>query len=192
VTVSLALTGVSEALYSRPEWPTLGQALVDGTAGEGKGLLDLADRYYQRYHGQYTNLFDAFNTISCNDSPPGPSDTTIRATAQRWATRYPMFGLSFAAGLFTCQQWQPQRTVPPLPTAPDTAAKILVIGNLHDPATPYQGAVDLTKTLGNAELLSWDGQGHTSYLEGSSCVDDYVNAYLVKGTLPPASTTCPP
>ena len=164
MTPSLVLTGVSEALYSRPEWVTLGRALVEARDGAGKGLLDLADRYYQRYHGTYTNLFDAFITISCNDEPLGPSDATIRATAQRWATKYPMFGVNGAAGLFTCQQWQPERTVLPLPTAPNTAAKILVVGNVHDPATPYQGAVDLARTLGNAVLLSWNGQGHTSYL----------------------------
>ena len=48
------------------------------------------------------------------------------------------------------------------------------MGNLHDPATPYQGAKDLTHDLGNAELLSWNGEGHTSYLQGSSCIDNYV------------------
>jgi hypothetical protein len=191
VTANLVLTGVSEALYSRSDWPALGRALVDAQNGAGKGLLDLADQYYQRFQGHYSNLFDAFNTVSCNDSPPGPSDATIRATAQRWSKAYPMFGLNGAASLFTCQQWQPDRTVPPLPTAPDSAHTVLVIGNLHDPATPYQGAEDLAKTLGNARLLSWDGEGHTSYLEGSSCIDGYVDDYLVHGTLPPAHTTCP-
>ena len=190
VTASLVLTGVSEALYSRSDWPTLGHALVDARAGAGKGLLDLADQYYQRFDGHYSNLIDAFNTVSCNDSPPGPSDATIRATAQKWSHDYPMFGLNGAASLFTCQQWQPQRTVPPLPTAPNSAHTVLVIGNVHDPATPYQGAKDLTKTLGNARLLTWVGEGHTSYLEGSSCIDDYVDAYLVRGTLPPPDTTC--
>jgi pimeloyl-ACP methyl ester carboxylesterase len=80
--------------------------------------------------------------------------------------------------------------VPPLPTAPDAAHAVLVVGNLHDPATPYQGAKDLTRTLGNARLLTWNGQGHTSYLEGSSCIDGYVDTYLVQGKLPPAGTTC--
>ena len=190
VSANLVLTGVSEALYSRSDWPTLGRALVDGLAGDGKGLLDLADQYYQRFHGHYTNLYDAFNVISCNDSPPGPSDATIRTLIQRWNRQYPLFGAGFAAGLFTCQQWQPKRTVPPLPTAPNSAHTVLVIGNVHDPATPYQGAKDLTKTLGNARLLTWYGEGHTSYLEGSSCVDNYVNTYLVSGTLPPAGATC--
>lgn len=190
LTPSLALTGVSEALYSRPEWATLGRALQSAKSGSGSGLLSLADNYDQRFHGHYTNLVDAFNTVSCNDSPPGPSDDRIRTIAHEWSKKYPMFGLQFAAGAFTCQQWQPQRTVPPLPTAPNSAATILVVGNLHDPATPYQGAVDLTKTLGNARLLTWNGQGHTSYLEGSSCVDNYVDDYLVHGTLPPPNTTC--
>jgi pimeloyl-ACP methyl ester carboxylesterase len=190
-TVNLVLTGVSEAMYSQPEWDTLGKALIEAEGGDSKGLLALADRYFQRYGGHYTNLMDAFNTVSCNDSRPGPSDATIRATAQRWAAKYPMFGEQFAAGLFICQQWQPDRTVPPLPTAPTTPNTILVVGNLHDPATPYQGAKDLTRTLGNAELLTWDGEGHTSYLQGSNCVDDYVNAYLVDVTLPPPNTTCP-
>jgi len=67
----------------------------------------------------------------------------------------------------------------------------LVVGNLHDPATPYQGAKDLAKTMGNAALLTWDGEGHTSYLQGSSCVDDYVDNYLIAGTVPPPNTTCP-
>lgn len=101
-----------------------------------------------------------------------------------------MFGTWAASSLFACQSWQPHRTIPPLPKAP-TRTKVLVIGNLHDPATPYQGAKDLAKTMGNAELLSWDGEGHTSYLEGSSCIDNYVNAYLISKDLPPKNTTCP-
>jgi pimeloyl-ACP methyl ester carboxylesterase len=190
VTSSLVLTGVLDALYSKAEWATLGDALIQADSGNGKGLLALADEYNQRYNGQYTNIMDANLTISCNDEKPGPSDDTIRTTAAKWATKYPMFGLWAAISLFGCQQWQPDRTPVPKPTA-TSANTVLVIGNYHDPATPYQGAVDLAKTMGDAELLSWNGEGHTSYLEGSSCIDDYVNAYLISTTLPPPDTTCP-
>jgi len=190
VTSSLVLTGVLESLYSKSSWKQLGSALIQAERGDGTGLLSLADDYNQRYNGHYTNIMDSNLAISCNDEKPGPTDPTIRATAQRWSTQYPMFGKWAAISLFGCQQWQPDRTPVPKPAAP-TAHKVLVIGNLHDPATPYQGAIDLTKTMGNAELLSWDGEGHTSYLQGSSCVDNYVNAYLIHNTLPPASTTCP-
>ncbi|MBE7186793.1 alpha/beta hydrolase [Jatrophihabitans endophyticus] len=192
LTFSLATTGVTEALYSRSEWKTLGAALVAAKQGRGAGLLALADEYNERYaNGRYSNISDANLTIGCNDSKPGPSDATIRATAKSWAAKYPMFGLDFAPGLFSCQQWQPHRTPTPLPTARTTPHTVLVLGNLHDPATPYQGALDLAKTMGHAEVLSWNGEGHTSYLEGSSCVNGYVNSYLDTLKLPPQHRTCP-
>jgi len=190
-TSGLLLTGVEQALYSQDEWTTLGDALVQARNGASEGLLTLADEYNERRSdGTYTNILDANTAINCNDSATGPSDAVISATAQRWATAYPMFGLTNAQSLFSCQQWQSKRTPVPRPSAP-TPQQVLVIGNLHDPATPYQGAKDLARTLGNAELLTWDGEGHTSYLSGSACIDNYVNAYLISGTLPPDNTTCP-
>jgi pimeloyl-ACP methyl ester carboxylesterase len=191
-TSAIVYTGVLSALYSRSEWPTLGRALLAAEGGDSQGLFQLADSYNERYKGHYTNIAEANTTINCNDSKPGPSNATIRATTAAWVKRFPMFGLWSAPALFSCQQWQPDRTVPPLPTAPTTPNRVLVVGNLHDPATPYQGAKDLTKTLGHAELLTWDGQGHTSYLQGSSCINKYVEDYLISATLPPANTTCPP
>lgn len=190
-TSAIVYTGVLAALYDRSTWPKLGQALLAARSGDSKGLFALADTINERFGGHYTNYAEANTTINCNDSRPGPSDATIRATARSWAKRFPMFGLWAAAALFSCQSWQPQRTVPPRPTAPNTPDKVLVIGNLHDPATPYHGAQDLTHTLGNAELLTWNGEGHTSYLQGSSCVDHYVDSYLIARTLPPPGKTCP-
>ena len=190
VTSALALTGVLQSLYSRGDWPKLGQALLDARSGNAKRLLGLADEYNQRNpDGSYSNIADANTAINCNDAPPGPTDDTVRTTALKWQQAYPMFGLWSAASLFSCQSWQPERTPLPVPSAP-TAPTVLVIGNLHDPATPYQGAKDLTKALGHAVLLSWNGQGHTSYLEGSTCIDSDVTAYLVDGTLPAAGTLC--
>ncbi|HKC28728.1 MAG TPA: alpha/beta hydrolase [Jatrophihabitans sp.] len=190
-TSSIVYTGVLSALYSQSEWQSLGQALLDARNGDAAGLFRLADSYNERFNGHYTNIADANLTISCNDSKPGPSDATIRQTALSWAKRFPLFGVWNADGLFSCQPWQPVRTIPPLPTAPNTPHKILVVGNLHDPATPYQGAKDLARTLGNAQLLTWDGEGHTSYLQGSSCVDHAVDNYLITLSVPAAGTTCP-
>lgn len=190
-TPSLVLYGVAEALYSRALWPDLGQALVAARTGDAKGLLALADEYAQRDgSGQYANLLDAYYTVTCNDVASDPSDATIQATARAWATQYPMFGLWQATQLAQCAGWQRERTPIPPETAP-RSAPILVVGNRHDPATPYAGAVNLTRSLGRAELLTWDGQGHTSYGQGSVCVDRAVENYLITAALPPADTTCP-
>ena len=190
-TVSLVLTGVLLALYSQSEWPVLAQALLAAEQGNSAGLLQLADEYNERTNGHYTNVDDAGTTIGCNDARPGPTDATIRATTKSWVKRFPMFGLWTAPDLFSCQQWQPHRTVPPLPTARTSAHTVLVLGNVHDPATPYAGAKHLTAALGRARLLSWNGAGHTSFQQGSSCIDAAVVAFLDAGHLPPNGKTCP-
>src|SRR5690242_980984 len=66
---------------------------------------------------------------------------------------------------------------------------VLVIGNLHDPATPYAGAQAAAGMLPNSRLLTLNGWGHTS-LGRSACVDRYITGYLVNLTLPPAGTVC--
>jgi pimeloyl-ACP methyl ester carboxylesterase len=195
LTFALADTGILLALYSRQLWEQLGRALVQARRGDGSGLLQLADRYFARSpRGHYSGMMDAYATIWCNDSPAGPSDAAIARIARRWNADYPLFGglsgVMFTSSLFMCQQWQPRRTVPPMPSAA-TPSRVLVLGNLHDPATPYRGAVDLARAMGKAEVLTWNGEGHTSFLEGSRCVDGYVTRYLVTDTLPPDSTTCP-
>jgi pimeloyl-ACP methyl ester carboxylesterase len=193
LTEGLAVTGVLSALYSKDLWPALARALISAVRGDGSGLLALADRYNERSpDGSYTNIQDANDTISCNDTPRRAemTDAQIRSTARQWAVRYPTFGRVSAAGLLGCRSWQPHRTPVPAPSAP-TLTTVLVVGNLHDPATPYAGAEHLAHDLGHAELLTWDGEGHTSYRQGSSCIDRYVTTYLTRGTLPPDRTVCP-
>lgn len=184
------LYAVLSALYSQQLWPKLGTALLDARHGDAKGLFELDDSYSERgSDGHYSNLLDVFQVVNCNDQNSDPSDAVIKRTAAKWAKQYPLFGLWSAPSLFGCQAWQKQRH--PLP--PETAAgskPILVIGNVHDPATPYAGAVHLARTLRSAVLLSWNGQGHTSYGQ-SDCIDAKVNAYLISGTVPAPHTTCP-
>ena len=55
-----------------------------------------------------------------------------------------------------------------------------MIGTTYDPATPYRGAKNLVRDLGNARLLTMRGDGHTAYnAANSTCIDparrDYVN-----------------
>jgi pimeloyl-ACP methyl ester carboxylesterase len=184
------LYAVVSALYSQELWPELGTALIEAEHGDAKGLFDLDDRYSERGDdGHYSNLLDVFQVVSCNDQQSDPSDAVIKATATRWAKQYPLFGLWSASSLLQCQAWPTSRH----PVPPETAAgsaPILVVGNLHDPATPYAGAVHLAATLRTGVLLTWDGEGHTSYGQ-SSCIDAKVNAYLIHGAIPAPHTTCP-
>lgn len=71
------------------------------------------------------------------------------------------------------------------------ADPILVIGITGDHATPFQYAEVLTEELGNATLLTLDGQGHAASFTGrSSCIDTAVTDYLVAGTMPAKGQVC--
>ncbi|MGZ5417992.1 MAG: alpha/beta hydrolase, partial [Nocardioides sp.] len=71
-----------------------------------------------------------------------------------------------------------------------TSEPVLVVGNFFDGVTGYDGAVASDRLLRNSRLLSYAGWGHTAYGR-NGCVAGYVDAYLLRGKLPPAGTVCP-
>jgi len=44
--------------------------------------------------------------------------------------------------------------------------------------------------LQHGHLVTREGEGHTGYNKGSKCVDDTVDDYLIKGTVPAADPKC--
>ncbi|HSV65068.1 MAG TPA: alpha/beta hydrolase [Mycobacteriales bacterium] len=189
-TAGNVLLAAVAALYDKDDWPKLTTALADADRGNAAGVLALDDEYNQRSaDGKFSNILDANVTINCADSAKRLTDATIKATITAWRAKYPLFGPPLAVGLITCQLWKAPRE--PLPTvrAPSAPA-ILVVGTRHDPATPYASAQRLTRALGHAVLLTWEGNGHTAYPK-TPCVTNAVNAYLIAGTVPPPSDVCP-
>ena len=61
------------------------------------------------------------------------------------------------------------------------SAPILVVTTKYDPATPYEWGVEVASELDNAMLLTYEGDGHTAYTSGSSCIDKAVDAYFLDG-----------
>jgi hypothetical protein len=183
-------TAVAESLYSEDLWPVMAQAIKDLQGGSATRIFQLADAYGDRDSaGHYGSLLKAFTAISCNDDDSKITTQQIRDLQSQWRTKYPLFGPGFATGLVTCQQWPAKRT--PYPAGPATGAPpILVVGTVNDPATPYAQAGALADMLGNAQVLTWEGQGHTAYPQ-TSCISDNVDAYLLHLKMPAANTRCP-
>ena len=65
-----------------------------------------------------------------------------------------------------------------------------MIGTSNDPATPYANAVALVQELESGVLISYEGEGHTIYAQGVSCVDDAVDDYLIRGIVPTTDPMC--
>src|SRR5205814_2257152 len=53
-----------------------------------------------------------------------------------------------------------------------------------------RGSLRLAEELGNAVLLTMQGDGHTAYGGKSSCIDAAVEAYFEAGALPPDGSVC--
>jgi hypothetical protein len=155
-------------------------------------VFALADRYTGRLDdGSYTNQTDASYAIDCADTPEDEthSEEQVLQLAQDWGQRYPLFGAGAASSLYTCSAWDAPRT--PLPERDaGGSAPIVVVGNSGDPVTPLPGAVAMAEDLESGVLVTWQGQGHTSYPR-TPCVTDAVNAYLIDLVAPQDGLTCP-
>ena len=89
-----------------------------------------------------------------------------------------------------CKAWPTPGRKPKGGTLAVGAAPILVIGNERDPATPIGGTKQLARDLASGVLLTSDHDGHGTYYAGNACVDAAVDAYLIKGTVPPDGEAC--
>jgi pimeloyl-ACP methyl ester carboxylesterase len=138
---------------------------------------------------QYDSVGQAA-AIICGESPnPGPAAFgRIAAFA---------FDRSGPSGEYWTWQSELCATWPATAAAPydgpwnhRTANPILVIGNTHDPGTPYQGAVAMSRELARARLLTVDGYGHTALQSPAPCTIRYETRYLIDKILPPRGTRC--
>ena len=180
------LNAVASAMYDDVRWPDLADGLAEAADGDSGTLRALADA--DRSQDEDSNADDAQLVILCNDSAPGPTDAEIKAAGARFAKQFPLFGVWGSSQLLACAFWQPTRHTLQQPVAA-TNHPILVVGTVHDPATPYVGAAAMVTSLGAAELLSWEGDGHGA-VGRSECVTRLAAIYLTSLTVPPHGTRC--
>ncbi len=122
---------------------------------------------------------------------PTDVDAYLERGAAEWAA-FPHFWGGFAYSEIPWGLWpvQDEDAFTGPYELPGTSATPLVIGTTYDPATPYSGSVAMVEALGNARLLTMEGDGHTAYGGNSACIDSVTDAYLVDGALPAAGTVC--
>lgn len=157
-------------------------AAADGTARAAGSAQSQAYSY---------NSSDAFSAINCADEqlPRTPGDWP--QIASRFEQAAPTFGRGQAYSALPCATWPVTTDRYAGPWNQPTAHTLLIVANLHDPATPYQMAIRASHELANARLLTIDGFGHTSSGE-SACATQDVTTYLTTGQLPPPGTVCQP
>ncbi|QNE13592.1 alpha/beta hydrolase [Pseudarthrobacter sp. NBSH8] len=192
VNATMFVSGLITPLYNDQSWPALTQALEAATTGDVSLMLRLADLGADRgADGKYTsNSTFAFGAINCLDYPMVSDTAGMRAEQQRLMQASPTLGYFFAYGGTNCLDWPYKNLRTPAPVEYAGEAPIVVVGTTGDPATPVEWAASLRKQLGNASLLTWQGEGHTAYGRANSCLEDAVDKYLVDGTVPTDNTVC--
>ena len=183
--------GVATALYAGEDgWPILADALNEAAQGDGTQLLELSDAYTDRTRGGfYSNQGEAFYAIGCLDAP-SPSYEELEDLAEEAAVDAPAFGAATFWLSSPCAEWPEEPTGTPHEITASGAPPIVVIGTTGDPATPLRWAEGLASQLESGVLLVFEGEGHTAYARGSSCIDDAVDRYLIDLEVPDDETRC--
>lgn len=193
VTEGIATVGVASALYDKEfGWPLLADALAAAQAGDGAGLLQLADFYNDRLEdGSYSNLIETYFAITCLDQPFPTGVAGYEALLTKIVAAAPRAGAGVAVGTnLPCAFWPVPAKGHPAPISASGAAPIVVVGTTNDPATPYTWAQSLADQLESGVLLTRVGEGHTAYQQGSSCIDDALDKYIVTLDPPLHNTVC--
>lgn len=187
-----AQTGVSTALYVSEYWPILQRGISEVASGQGRILKLLADSYNERdEQGRYSNMLQAFQSISCVNQQPVTDPAQVRELAERAdkAAPFRSTGRGPVAAKDPCAFWPvPPTSEPHVPKA-DNLPPTMVVSVTGDPATPFRAGVDLARQLGG-RLLKVNGSQHTAALAGDPCVDRFAIDYLVDLKLPQEGAEC--
>ncbi|MEU9634934.1 alpha/beta hydrolase [Streptomyces tendae] len=193
LTESLATTGVIAAMYDEGAWQQLRESLTSAIKEkDGAGLLILSDSYYEREaDGGYSNLMFANAAVNCLDLPAAfSSPDEVRDALPEFEKASPVFGEGLAWSSLNCAYWPVKPTGEPHRIEAAGATPIVVVGTTRDPATPYRWAEALSAQLASGHLLTYEGDGHTAYGRGSTCIDSAINTYLLRGTAPEDGKRC--
>ena len=188
VTQGVLFTAVAQAMYSDYYWPQLSEALYKAQQGDGKGLLQLYDDYYQRKDdGTYGNELEAFLAISCLDDPGVTSIEEVDAHIDTFIAAAPRLGANFAYG-YSCALWPVEQAKRITITAAG-AGPIVVIGTTGDAATPLSSTRNMAKGLEQGILIVVEANQHTGY-GTNECVVGAVDNYLINLSVPDNELTC--
>jgi pimeloyl-ACP methyl ester carboxylesterase len=170
-----------DAGYYVYNWVELGRA-YSALVRKHRGST-LASLYRDANVGD-DNSFAMYNAVQCSDVP-WPSWARTRASSWAVHRRAPFLTWGNTWYNAPCLSWK-ARTHRRMSVSGSTlAAKILLISETRDAATPYSGALAVRRLFPTASLVAGiNGTTHASSLSGVPCVDNTVASYLRTGLVP--------
>jgi hypothetical protein len=170
-----------DAGYYVYNWVELAQA-YSALVRKHRGTT-LANLYRDANMGD-DNSFAIYNGVQCSDTA-WPSWTRTRARS--WAVHRSAPFLTWGNTWYNapCLSWKAPSHRRLVVSGRGLSAKILLINETRDAATPYAGALAARRLFPSASLVAGiGGTTHSSSLSGVPCVDNAVSAYLRSGLVP--------
>jgi pimeloyl-ACP methyl ester carboxylesterase len=185
--------GIAAAMYDQGSWGILTDALRAAVKeNDGRDLMALANTYADRTDGgRYTgNIMEVIYAVNCLDKPDTPDVAVYEKQADQFTSSAPTWGPFLAWSGMVCGYWPIKTGNQPEKITAEGSGPIVVVGTTRDPATPYQWSARLDQQLANGVLITFDGDGHTAYTRSNECVDNAIDAYYVKKTVPQDGLKC--
>ncbi|MCI2417524.1 alpha/beta fold hydrolase [Saccharopolyspora sp. K220] len=177
------------ALYGEDDWIPLAGALSDfHNNNDDSGLIDQVS--VKDAADENTNA--VYNAVECADAPWPSRREDWERDSQALATNYPLSAWSNSWTVAPCRVWPGPRQQPTKITGAGLPP-VLMFNSVHDAATPYQGALEMHRSLPTSVLVTEQNAGkHGVFaLAGNPAADRIGTEYLVHGTIPPADTSIP-
>ena len=192
LTEGWASLGIAAAMYDQGSWSQLTDALSSAFDGDGNPLMRLANSYAERNpDGSYNgNLMQVIYAVNCLDRKDSSDIAHYQAEARKDSVAAPTWGTFLAWSSVPCGYWPVAANNAPKKISAAGSGPIVVVGTTRDPATPYAWSQRLAAQLANGHLVTFNGDGHTAYMRANSCLDNTVDAYLLKGKVPQAGARC--
>ena len=194
-----ATNAIKELVVASPDkWPLLNEGLTQAmNAHDGTALMKNAGflpdeggpTATEAQIVEHLQSVYGFAANRCLDFPDSGNQASWDAALASYRRDYPVFHSLVPQHDAYCHGWGHTGKTEPVDVDVDATNPVLVVGILHDPATPYPWSKALVSRLRNSHLLSVDMYGHgaTGF---NSCATAKVNDYFVKEALPSDGEVC--
>ncbi|HJP15618.1 MAG TPA: alpha/beta hydrolase [Acidimicrobiales bacterium] len=181
---------IGAALYSPYLWTDLEDGIVEVLEKEiGVISQRLVDDYEGREEdGTYDNSSAVSFIVNCTDDPLRPTEEEIIEAVDAVADQLNHFGSLWRSD--TACYGMPPSLDPLHVEEANLETPALVIALEGDPATPMGWARGLTDSIGQAVLITSNGEGHGAFLTNSQCVTDTVLDYFFYLDVPVEGWSC--
>jgi pimeloyl-ACP methyl ester carboxylesterase len=173
------------ATYAVYGWADVGTAFSAWVNDDDiSAMRELWEGYYPTGPGT-DNGYAMYLATICTDVAWPQSWRVWRRDNWRTYAKAPFFTWANAWFNAPCRTWEGDTGSAPRVSGDRVRAKILLIGETLDPATSFEGSLEVRSRFPRSALIEGvGGTTHAGSLSGVPCVDDAVAAYLSDGTLP--------